>query len=185
MRSRAHAAPRGTKIFSWELIQKYFMDTTFGGALVPGQQNVFTTTAELTGIAFLTAPRHFSPIVSRMRMQAGKNTDIDVASGLRSAHRPDQCEYGIRDAPFRTVLRCRKHGVCARSGRNRSRRAHAAKSKSCAGSSWNSTSFAGWSDMAILISVGSAPRRISDSTLRISSCSTPPYKAATTGIVAA
>ncbi len=67
----------GHEVFSWELIQKYFMDTTFGGALVPGQQNVFTTTAELTGIAFLTAPRRFSPIVSRMRIQAGKNTDID------------------------------------------------------------------------------------------------------------
>jgi LPS-assembly protein len=67
----------GTEIFSWELIQKYFMDTSFGGALVPGQQNVFTTTAELTGIAFLTAPRHFSPIVSRMRAQAGRKNDIE------------------------------------------------------------------------------------------------------------
>lgn len=67
----------GSEIFSWELIQKYFMDTSFGGALVPGQQNVFTTTAELTGIAFLTAPRHFSPIVSRMRAQAGRKTDIE------------------------------------------------------------------------------------------------------------
>ena len=76
-KSAACSAAIGREIFSWELIQKYFLDTTFGGALVPGQQNVFTTTAELTGIAFLTAPRHFSPIVSRMRMQAGKKTDIE------------------------------------------------------------------------------------------------------------
>lgn len=67
----------GHEIFSWELIQKYFLDTTFGGALVPGQQNVFTTTVELTGIAFLTAPRHFSPVVSRMRIEAGRKTDIE------------------------------------------------------------------------------------------------------------
>jgi LPS-assembly protein len=67
----------GREFLSWELIQKYFIDTTFGGALVPGQQNVFTTTAELTGIAFLTAPRHFSPLVSRMRVQAGPKTDVE------------------------------------------------------------------------------------------------------------
>lgn len=71
------ALAAGHEIFSWELIQKYFLDTTFGGALVPGQQNVFTTTVELTGIAFLTAPRHFSPIVSRMRFPLGRKTDLE------------------------------------------------------------------------------------------------------------
>lgn len=67
----------GHEVFSWELIQKYFIDTTFGGALVPGRQNVFTTTVELTGIAFLLNPRHFSPVVSRMRVQTGSNTDLE------------------------------------------------------------------------------------------------------------
>jgi len=37
-----------------EVNQKYFLDPTFGGALVPGQRNVFTTTEDLTGIAFAT-----------------------------------------------------------------------------------------------------------------------------------
>ena len=60
---------------SWELAQKYFMNTNFGGALVPGQRNVFDTTVDFTGIAFLTEPRLFSPIISRLRAQAG-NADF-------------------------------------------------------------------------------------------------------------
>jgi LPS-assembly protein len=68
----------GTReVVTWELAQKYFFDPTFGSALVNGQRNVFTTTAELTGIAFLTDPRRFSPIVSRLRIRTAKNTDIE------------------------------------------------------------------------------------------------------------
>ena len=51
--------PRVREVVTWELGQKYFLDPTFGGALVPGQRNVFTTTADFTGIAFLT--RHQGP----------------------------------------------------------------------------------------------------------------------------
>jgi LPS-assembly protein len=64
------------EIVSWELAQKYFIDPTFGGAVLSGKRNVFTTTEELTGIAFLTQPRRFSPIVSRLRMR-GPNTDAE------------------------------------------------------------------------------------------------------------
>jgi LPS-assembly protein len=68
----------GTReVFTWEIVQKYFFDTTFGSALITGQRNVFTTTAELTGIAFLTDPRRFSPIVSRLRIRTARNTDIE------------------------------------------------------------------------------------------------------------
>ncbi len=56
-------------ILTWEIAQKYFGNTTFGGALVPGSRNVFDSTEELTGIAFLTDPRRFSPIVSRLHAQ--------------------------------------------------------------------------------------------------------------------
>jgi LPS-assembly protein len=65
------------EIASWELVQKYFFDPTFGGALVPGRRNVFTTTTDLTGIAFLTGPRHFSPIISRLRLYTGAGFDGD------------------------------------------------------------------------------------------------------------
>jgi LPS-assembly protein len=57
------------EIITWELAQKYYMNPTFGGALVPGQTNVFDSTVDLTGIAFLTEPRKFSPIISRLRIQ--------------------------------------------------------------------------------------------------------------------
>jgi LPS-assembly protein len=58
-------------------VQKYFLNETFGGALVDGQRNVFTTTAELTGIAFLYGPRRFSPLVSRLRIHTVRNTDVE------------------------------------------------------------------------------------------------------------
>ncbi len=58
-------------VVTWELAQKYYMNRTFGGALVPGQTNVFDSTVDLTGIAFLTEPRNFSPIISRLKIQAG------------------------------------------------------------------------------------------------------------------
>src|SRR5580700_893617 len=41
--------PPVRELVTWELAQKYFLDPTFGGALIPGQRNVFTTTADLTG----------------------------------------------------------------------------------------------------------------------------------------
>ena len=59
------------EIFSWVIAQKYFGNPTFGGALVPGQRNVFDTTADFTGIAFLSEPRIWSPVVSRLRASAG------------------------------------------------------------------------------------------------------------------
>jgi len=65
------------EVFTWELAQKYFLDPTFGGALVTGSRNVFTTTEELTGIAFLTQPRHLSPIVSRLRAATSTHTDTE------------------------------------------------------------------------------------------------------------
>ncbi|HLW85275.1 MAG TPA: LPS assembly protein LptD [Candidatus Sulfotelmatobacter sp.] len=69
--------PQVREVATWEIAQKYFLDPAFGGALVPGQRNVFTTTADLTGIAFLTEPRHLSPIVSRLRVQTSDRTDTE------------------------------------------------------------------------------------------------------------
>ena len=51
-------AGSGQELVSWEIAQKYFANPTFGGALVPGQRNVFDSTVDFTGIAFLTEPRH-------------------------------------------------------------------------------------------------------------------------------
>jgi LPS-assembly protein len=71
------AEPQVREVATWEIAQKYFIDPTFGGALVPGQRNVFTTTADMTGIAFLTQPRHLSPIVSRLKVQTSERTDTE------------------------------------------------------------------------------------------------------------
>ncbi|HZW81468.1 MAG TPA: LPS assembly protein LptD [Candidatus Deferrimicrobiaceae bacterium] len=71
------AGPPVRELVTWELAQKYFLDPTFGGALVPGQRNVFTTTIDLTGIAFLTQPRHLSPLVSRLRVETSARTDVE------------------------------------------------------------------------------------------------------------
>jgi LPS-assembly protein len=69
--------PPVREVVTWELTQKYFIDPTFGGALVTGQSNVFTSTADLTGTTFLTAPRHLSPLISRLRIQTSDRTDIE------------------------------------------------------------------------------------------------------------
>jgi LPS-assembly protein len=79
-RMLANACPAGPpvrEVVTWELAQKYFLDPTFGGALITGQRNVFTTTADLTGIAFLTQPRHLSPLVSRLRVETSARTDAE------------------------------------------------------------------------------------------------------------
>ena len=70
------ASSRTREALSWELSQKYYFDPTFGGAVMAGSRNVFTTSADLTGIAFLYGPRLFSPVVSRMRIQTTANTDV-------------------------------------------------------------------------------------------------------------
>ena len=55
------------EVFTWEIAQKRYFDPTFGGALVSGQRNVFESTADLTGYAFLVGPRSTSPVVSTFR----------------------------------------------------------------------------------------------------------------------
>jgi LPS-assembly protein len=65
------------EIVTWELAQKYFVDPTFGGAVVSGRSNVFTDTVDLTGASFLTAPRHLSPLISRLRVQTSARTDVE------------------------------------------------------------------------------------------------------------
>jgi LPS-assembly protein len=74
------------EILSWEIGQKYFFDPTFGNALVPGQRNVFTTTADFTGTAFLNSERRFAPIISRLRMETSPrtNTEWDLDYDLKA-----------------------------------------------------------------------------------------------------
>jgi len=64
------------EVLSWEITQKYFFNDDFGGAVVLGRRNVLATTVDFAGIAFLTEPRRFSPIVSRIRARTSANTDL-------------------------------------------------------------------------------------------------------------
>jgi LPS-assembly protein len=70
--------PAGADEFvTWEVKMKYFADPNFGGAVLNGTRNVFTTTANFTGIAFVTDPRRFSPVVSRFRIRTSGNSDLE------------------------------------------------------------------------------------------------------------
>ena len=62
---------------SWQLAAKFFFDPYFGGAVISGRRNVFDSTLDLTGVAFLTDPRNLSPITSRLRFEAIKNLRIE------------------------------------------------------------------------------------------------------------
>lgn len=70
-------SPQQREWASWMIAQKYFLNPTFGGAIIPGRRNVFDSTLDLTGIAFLTGARNLSPLVSRMRFEAVRNLRIE------------------------------------------------------------------------------------------------------------
>jgi LPS-assembly protein len=65
------------ELLSWRLTQRYFVDQTFGNAVVNGRRNVFTTTLDLSGVAFLTEPRQLSPLISRLRLRTSSHTDLE------------------------------------------------------------------------------------------------------------
>jgi LPS-assembly protein len=57
-----------SEVFTWELSQKRYFDPTFGGAVIPGQRNVLSSSADFTGYAFLNGPRNYSPVASSLRV---------------------------------------------------------------------------------------------------------------------
>jgi LPS-assembly protein len=67
---------------SWRLAQKRFFDPTFGGAIQDGRRNIFTTTLDFSGIAFLTQPRDVSPLISRMRVRLSDKMDFEWNADL-------------------------------------------------------------------------------------------------------
>jgi LPS-assembly protein len=62
---------------SWQVAQKFFIDPNFGGAVIPNRRNVFDSTLDLSGVAFLTASRNLSPIISRLRFEAVNNLRVE------------------------------------------------------------------------------------------------------------
>jgi len=70
-------APPQREWFSWQLTQKHFIDQLFGGAIIDGRRNIFDTTLNFSGIAFLTEPRSISPLLSKMRFRTSGHTDVE------------------------------------------------------------------------------------------------------------
>jgi len=95
------------EILSWAVSQKYFSDPEFGGALVPGRDNVFEPLLDLTGFGFGDEPRRFSPIVSRISYspRAGSTVDFQLdydtiknrfrSAGLIGSHRTGIAFYNL------------------------------------------------------------------------------------------
>ena len=63
--------------FSWRITQKTFFAQDFGGAVINTRRNIFDTTLDLSGIAFLTEARAISPVVSRMRFRTSSHSDVE------------------------------------------------------------------------------------------------------------
>ena len=62
---------------SWKLVQKHYFDPTFGGALVPGQRNVFEALDSITPFAFAATARNWSPLVSDLTLTPGGRYDAE------------------------------------------------------------------------------------------------------------
>jgi LPS-assembly protein len=62
---------------SWQVVQNVFLDSEFGGAILSDRRNVFASTLDMSGIAFLTSPRNLAPITSRLRFEAIDNLRIE------------------------------------------------------------------------------------------------------------
>jgi LPS-assembly protein len=58
--------------------QDYYLDPTFGGALVPGQRNVFQVLDSFTPFAFAEAANHFSPVVADLQVTPGGIYDSEI-----------------------------------------------------------------------------------------------------------
>lgn len=75
---RRNSTGGAEELVSWRATQKYFFDPTFGGALVPGQRNLFQALDSLTPFAFADGFRKFSPIVSDLRFTPQAHYDAQL-----------------------------------------------------------------------------------------------------------
>lgn len=64
------------ELISWRIVQKHYFDPTFGGAIVPGDRNVFEALNSITPFAFALGPVHWSPIVSDFKITPGGPYDF-------------------------------------------------------------------------------------------------------------
>lgn len=65
------------EIASWSLSQKYYFDSTFGGALIPGERNVFQALDSVTPFAFADSEHELSPLISDLRIEPAGRFDSE------------------------------------------------------------------------------------------------------------
>lgn len=61
----------------WRLAQKHFFDPSFNGSISQGRRNIFESTLDFSGIAFITQPRELSPLISELRVRISDKTDVE------------------------------------------------------------------------------------------------------------
>ncbi|MFN8005592.1 MAG: hypothetical protein U0V70_00905 [Terriglobia bacterium] len=66
-----------SEVLSIRIGQRYFFDPTFGGALVPGQRNVFSPLDSFTAFAFENIVRNWSPVIMRVRYTPAERYAVD------------------------------------------------------------------------------------------------------------
>lgn len=81
---RKTADGQAEEFLTWRLAAKYYFDPTFGGALIPGQRNVFAALDSITPFAFADQPRRWSPIVSNIKMNYSARYDIQLETDYDS-----------------------------------------------------------------------------------------------------
>jgi LPS-assembly protein len=65
------------ELLSWEVGERYYLDPTFGGAVVDGQRNVFSSTIDYSPFAFVDVARHWAPVFSDLRLNLSHRFEID------------------------------------------------------------------------------------------------------------
>ncbi|MGD0496873.1 MAG: LPS assembly protein LptD [Bryobacteraceae bacterium] len=95
------------EVVTWELMQRRYFDPAFGGALQPGQRNVFESTADLAAYAFVVGPRGVSPVVSLLRISPVGGF------GLQWQADYDPRMHGIVDSMLSIDYRWKKYFVSA------------------------------------------------------------------------
>jgi len=83
---RKTADGQAEEFLTWRVAAKYYFDPTFGGALVPGQRNVFAALDSITPFAFADQPRHWSPVVSDITLSYRPHYDIQLETDFDTSH---------------------------------------------------------------------------------------------------
>jgi len=95
--------PQARDLFSWRISQKYYFDPTFGGALIPGQNNVFASTIDVTGFAFEHGQR-FSPVDSVLKFAPFSNYDTEIRTDVNPEGAGGIVDAGITSHVKRGLL---------------------------------------------------------------------------------